>query len=123
MKYDADINHRRSIRLKGYDYSGEGLYFITACTYNRLSLFGEITNGEMILNNAGWMVEKYWLEITRHYPDAVLHEYIVMPNHVHGIIEMKSDNNATLKSISTDHPAVDRFHCTRIQNWGDKMVS
>ncbi len=91
MKYNPGIHHRRSIRLKGYDYSKEGLYFITICTHNRLCLFGEIENGEMILNDAGWTMEKYWLEIPKHYPNVVLHEHVVMPNHVHGIIEIESN--------------------------------
>ena len=57
MKYNPDIHHRRSIRLKGYDYSKEGLYFITTCTQNRLCLFGEIEKGGMILNDAGIMIK------------------------------------------------------------------
>lgn len=90
MPFSSNKYHRRSIRLPGYDYSGEGLYFITICTYNRSCLLGEIKKGEMILNDAGWMVEEYWLEITGHYPNAVLYEFVVMPNHIHGIIEIKS---------------------------------
>ncbi len=58
MKYDPKIHHRRSIRLSGYDYSKAGLYFITICIQNKLHLFGEITNDEMVLNDAGVMVEK-----------------------------------------------------------------
>lgn len=56
MKYNPDIHHRRSIRLKGYDYSSKGMYFITICTQNRENLFGEIINNEMVLNIAGEMV-------------------------------------------------------------------
>ncbi|MHC4268774.1 MAG: hypothetical protein ACYSWS_03845 [Planctomycetota bacterium] len=58
MKYNPDIHHRRSIRLECYDYSQAGLYFITLCIQNSLYLFGEITNDEMVLNDAGVMVEK-----------------------------------------------------------------
>ncbi len=80
--------NRRSIRLRDYDYSQEGLYFITICTQNKLCLFGKIENREMILNDAGKMVEKCWLEIPEHYPNVILHKYVIMPNHIHGIIEI-----------------------------------
>ena len=87
-KYNPAIHHRKSIRLKGYDYSQNGLYFITICTYNRECLFGEIIDKKMILNDAGKIANECWLKIPEHFPDAVLHEYVVMPNHVHGIIEL-----------------------------------
>ena len=87
-KYNPAIHHRKSIRLKGYDYSQNGLYFITICTYNRECLFGEIINKKMILNDAGKIANECWLKIPEHFPGAVLHEHVVMPNHVHGIIEL-----------------------------------
>ena len=94
MPFNREIHNHRSIRLKGYDYSGEGLYFVTICCHNRECLFGEILYGEMVLNDAGKIADGCWLEIPNHFPNAVLHEYIVMPNHVHGIIELKTDNAA-----------------------------
>ena len=87
-RYNPDKHHRRTIRLCGYDYAQEGLYFVTVCCQGRVCLFGEIVDGEMILNPAGRMVEKCWLDIPKHFPHAVLHDYIIMPNHVHGIIEL-----------------------------------
>ena len=87
MVSNPDIHHRRSIRLKGYDYSQAGLYFITICTQNRLCLFGEIENGEMILNDPGIMIEHQWQELIYCFDNIKLHEFIVMPNHFHGIIE------------------------------------
>ena len=92
-KYNPEIHHRKSIRLKGYDYSQAGLYFITICCANRECLFGEIKNDEMILNDAGKIANECWLEIPKHFPNAILHEYIVMPNHIHGIIELAGDEN------------------------------
>ncbi len=86
MKYNRDNHHRRSIRLKGYDYSQAGWYSITICTRNRLCLFGEIQNGEMVLNDAGMMVQTVWNEIGPHYPGIATDSFIVMPNHVHGIV-------------------------------------
>lgn len=88
MKFNPKIHHRRSIRLKGYDYSQAGLYFITICLEGRQCLFGKIENGEMMLNDAGKVANQCWLEIPNHFPDSVLHEHIIMPNHVHGIIEL-----------------------------------
>ena len=88
MKYNPNIHHRRSIRLKGYDYSREGLYFITICVKNREYLFGNISDGKMILNDAGRMVETEWLKMPERFSNIRLHEFIVMPNHFHGIIEI-----------------------------------
>ncbi|MHA1344653.1 MAG: transposase [Promethearchaeota archaeon] len=85
--------NRKSIRLRDYDYSQPGLYFITICTQNKLCLFGQIKNEKMILNNAGEMVKKCWLEIPKHHSNVVLHKYIIMPNHIHGIIEIVGVQN------------------------------
>ena len=99
MKYNPLIHHRRSIRLKGYDYSQSGLYFLTICVQHKACLFGEITDGELFLNDAGRIVESCWLEIPQHYPDVVLHEYVVMPNHIHGIIEITYNENDVLPTV------------------------
>jgi len=93
MKYNPQIHHRKSIRLKGYDYSQAGLYFITICCQDRECRFGKIENDKMILNNLGKIADECWLEIPKHFPNVILHEYIVMPNHVHGIIELVNDDN------------------------------
>ena len=95
--YNPHIHYRHSIRLKWYDYSQSGLYYITICVQDRKCLFGKIVVGvqnfepqqrQMVLNDAGKIADNCWLEIPKHFPDAVLHEYIIMPNHVHGIIEL-----------------------------------
>ncbi|SMP29840.1 REP element-mobilizing transposase RayT [Algoriphagus winogradskyi] len=92
MTYDPNFHHRRSVRLKGYDYSKAGLYFITICCYRRECFFGEILKrGKrqiMSLSKSGWVVQEGWFEIPLHYPEVVLHEFVVMPNHIHGIIEI-----------------------------------
>ena len=90
--YDPNIHHRRSIRLRGYDYASEGLYFVTICTQNRECLFGEIKNDEMILNDAGRMVEKWYCKTQEKFPDIVCHEMVVMPNHFHCIWENVGSN-------------------------------
>lgn len=84
------IYHRRSIRLTGYDYTQNGCYFLTICARNRECLFGEIQNAEMFLSNIGEKVNDCWQEIPKHFPQIVLHEYVIMPNHVHGIIEINN---------------------------------
>ncbi len=76
------------IRLKNYDYSQAGFYFITICTQNRVHLFGDIVNGEMVLNDAGVMMSKIWHEIPYYYHKFAIHEFVIMPNHIHGIIEI-----------------------------------
>jgi REP element-mobilizing transposase RayT len=88
MSYDPNIHHRHSIRLKGYDYSQEGLYFITICCQGRICRFGKIKNGKMILNDTGNIAQQCWLDIPQHFPHVELHEYVVMPNHIHGIVEL-----------------------------------
>ncbi len=88
MPYNPDIHHRNSIRLKGYDYSQAGLYFITICCQNRKRLFGKIRRCEMILNEAGKMIEKWYYELENKFPDIRCHEMIIMPNHFHCIIEI-----------------------------------
>jgi len=81
-------HHRKSIRLQEYDYSKKGLYFITICIQDRKCLFGKIENSKMILNNAGKIAYECWLEIPAHFPNTILHEHVIMPNHIHGIVEL-----------------------------------
>ena len=88
MKYDPAKHKRRSIRLKGYDYSQAGLYFITICIQDREMLLGKIKNGEMLLNDAGKMVEKEWEKLPQRFNAIVLHEFVIMPNHFHAILEI-----------------------------------
>jgi REP element-mobilizing transposase RayT len=90
--YNPNIHHRRSIRLKGYDYSQQGLYFVTLCVKNRHCLFGEIIDQEMILNDAGIMVNKWYNELENKFSDIKCHEHVVMPNHFHCIIENTGTN-------------------------------
>ena len=90
MKYNPDIHHRHSIRLKVYDYSQTGAYFVTICTQDRKYLFGDIVGGEMRLNDAGRMVNRIWNDLPVKYPGIEIDDFIVMPNHVHGIIVIHS---------------------------------
>jgi putative transposase len=87
MKCNPEKHHRRSIRLKNYDYSKEGYYFITICTHNRECLFGEIEMGKMKLNAIGDIVEFTWKDLPN-YNKIILDYFIIMPNHIHGIIQI-----------------------------------
>jgi len=86
MPYESSVRHRKSIRLPGYDYTQPGSYFVTIVTHRRECAFGEITNGVMRLNEWGKIVAECWSAIPDHYCDVVIDEFIVMPNHIHGII-------------------------------------
>ncbi len=86
MGYNPQRHHRRSIRLKGYDYTSPGAYFVTICTQDHVCTFGEVVEGDMRLNPYGRVVNTYWSRIPRHFPHVTLDAWAVMPNHVHGII-------------------------------------
>jgi len=86
MRFDPERHCRRSMRLKGYDYSQAGAYFVTICTQGRACLFGEVVDGEMRLNDAGRMVVAEWERLPALFPNVVLDAFVVMPNHIHGIV-------------------------------------
>lgn len=88
MKFDPKIHHRHSIRLKGYDYTQSGAYYVTIVTYQRQHFFGEVVNGEMRLNALGQIAHDEWFKTAtlRPYVELYEDEFVVMPNHVHGII-------------------------------------
>ncbi|MGD1716047.1 transposase [Dapis sp. BLCC M172] len=86
MSYDPQKHHRRSLRLKGYDYSKAGAYFITICTYNRQTLFGEIIDGKMQLNQLGEVVAEEWERSAQMRQEIELDYSVIMPNHLHGIV-------------------------------------
>ena len=84
-------HNRKSIRLKGYDYSQEGLYFITICCQDGICRFGHIENDEMICNQYGIVAYNEWMKTPQIRSNITLHEFVVMPNHIHGIIEINHD--------------------------------
>ncbi len=83
--------NRQSHRLEGYDYARNGAYFITVVCQDRKNRFGEIVNGEMVLNDAGKMIQSVWDNIPQFYDGIAIDESIIMPNHVHGIIVIHHD--------------------------------
>ena len=89
--YNPEIHHRRTIRLQEYDYSSDGLYFITICTHQHKTILGKNIDGQMTLSRSGEIIEKVWNELNIKFPNIICHEYTIMPNHLHGIIQIKND--------------------------------
>ncbi len=102
MKFDPQKHHRRSIRLKGYDYTQSGAYYITIVTYQRQHLFGEVVNGEMRLNELGQIAHDEWFKTAELRPYVKLYEdqSVVMPNHVHGIIWIDNNDGGDTAAIA-----------------------
>jgi REP element-mobilizing transposase RayT len=98
MRSNPDTHHRRSIRLQDYDYSQNGAYFVTICTQNRAGLFGVITDGKLMLNDAGKMIDIWYQELHRKFHDIATNEYVIMPNHTHVIIV----NNGVKPTVGAD---------------------
>jgi REP element-mobilizing transposase RayT len=86
MPYDPQRHHRRSIRLSGYDYTRPGVYFVTICTQRREHLFGSVASGQVALSISGQIVAAVWQAIPRHFPHVALDRWVIMPDHMHGII-------------------------------------
>lgn len=101
------MKNRKPNRLRNYDYSQNGMYFITVCTKNRFECFGEIKNGEMVLNELGKIAEKCYLEIPNHFPDVFPDEFVIMPNHIHAIIEINV-GNAEMRSGTNGNIKINR---------------
>jgi len=94
---------RKRLRLREYDYSSVGMYFVTVCVRNHICLFGRVVEGVMRLNRLGAVVETAWYELRNHYPHVHLESFVVMPNHVHGIIALTDRTNSQAESIKR-HP-------------------
>jgi putative transposase len=93
MVYNPEIHKRKTTRLKGYDYSSSGGYFVTICVKDRQCLFGEIIDGEINLSELGQIVQKEWINTTNIRKNIILDEFVIMPNHFHGIIFIQNANN------------------------------
>jgi len=94
---NTEMKERKLNRLKDYDYSQNGYYFVTICTKNREAWFGKIESDKMILNMFGEITKNFWVEIPKHFKNVSLDEFIVMPNHIHGIVIIVG--NAYMRSL------------------------
>ena len=110
-----------SARLQSWDYANEGAYFITICTHNRLHYFGEVKNGKMVLSRIGVIANLMWHEIKNHAINIELGDFIVMPNHVHGILILNNIN--PLPAVQTGHALSVAPGQQRFQNQGKNTVS
>jgi putative transposase len=101
-KFDPQKHHRHSIRLQGYDYSQTGAYYVTIVTRHRECLFGEIVSAEMVLNEYGKIADECWLAIPEHFPNVELGAYVIMPNHVHGVIVIRASGSLLTTKMVDD---------------------
>ena len=109
--------NRQSLRLKDYDYTSDGAYYVTVCVDDRKCVFGDMRNGKMSLNGCGEIADKYWNEIPKHFPHVALDEYIIMPNHVHGIINIINSvgaNNYSPLLVGAQHDRGNERHTESI---------
>lgn len=104
MKYQKDIYRRKSLRLKGYNYKQAGAYFVSICTLNRACLFGNIISEEMVLNDAGRIVADEWIKTVEIRNNIELDEWVVMPNHFHGILVINECRGTARRA-----PTVEQF--------------
>jgi REP element-mobilizing transposase RayT len=97
MPYNPAIHNRHSIRLPGYDYTKQGAYFLTINTYKKEHLFGEVTDGVVQLSPMGEVILEQWQRIPTHFPNVLLDVFVIMPNHIHGILVITGDELGTGK--------------------------
>ncbi len=110
----------KSTRLQSWDYSNSAYYFVTICTKNKEKYFGKIADDKMILNKIGKIAEQFWLEIPSHFPFVILDEFILMPNHIHGILVFENNDcrDKALPCLYMDNVGKNRF-----QNQGKNTLS
>ena len=116
MKYDPTKHHRHSIRLKGYDYTQPGAYFVTILTHQRNEIFGAITGGEMHLNKYGQIAFQQWEALSHRFRHIRLDEYVVMPNHFHGILVITDQSKGAAEYYSQHVEPASRCALTSTHN-------
>ena len=107
---------RKNTRLKDFDYATQGAYFVTICTKGREHFFGKIENGEMVLSDAGVMLDHWWRELENKFPDCNLDAFIIMPNHIHGIVWILNDDDCSGRPMCRPFSGpmcqpLDKEHC------------
>jgi REP element-mobilizing transposase RayT len=105
MTDNRDRHHRRSLRLAAYNYAAPGAYFITLCSWKRASLFGEIVGGEMQVNEFGRVTSACWGAIPRHFDAVTVDAFVVMPNHVHGVVFIGGQDHLIANDQQFGRPA------------------
>ena len=107
-RYNPEIHHRRSIRLKDYDYSQEGAYFVTICTAEGKEIFGEVKNSQMYMTPQGEIASTIWFTLPQRFPGIELDSFVVMPNHVHGILVRTERFPPSTREATTQNKTVNR---------------
>ncbi len=100
MKYDPEIHHRHSVRMKEYDYSQPGDYLVTVCTKQNVHLMGEFKDSSLVLNKYGVIIETWLKNITAKYSNVRIDKYVLMPNHVHAIISIRGKSDSRCEGLS-----------------------
>jgi hypothetical protein len=112
----------QTTRLNGYDYTRNGAYYITICTRKKIPSFGIIDDGKMILSETGIVVHDYWLQIQIHFPNIQIDEFVIMPDHLHGIIIIKSKHNSDCTSVETPNLGVSTTGKSRNLFWKSNSI-
>ncbi|MFH1429210.1 MAG: transposase [Candidatus Margulisiibacteriota bacterium] len=97
------MKNRKLNRLKGFNYANGGLYFVTICTVTKKNIFGVIENGQMQISDVGEIVDKCWRKIPEHFQNIQLDEFTIMPDHMHGIINIVNKRNEDIRSLQSDN--------------------
>src|SRR3989339_422573 len=122
LQSEPHHHHRRSIRLKGYDYSQTGFYFITVCVHDKNCLLGEIKDNNVILSEIGNIAHNNWIDIPNHFKNVQLDEFVVMPNHVHGIVIIDNNNSVGVEhNVRVQHVEPQQFQHIMPQSIGAIM--
>ena len=111
-----DLYRVKSARLLGWDYRNEGGYFVTICTKNMECFFGDVVNGKVILSEIGLLAHKFWNNIPVHFPFVILDAFIIMPNHIHGILILDS-------TVETFHEPAETLHATSLPEDNSKQIN
>lgn len=119
MSEYPESKHRQSVRLKNYDYSSSGAYFITICAHGQRCIFGRVVDGEMLLAPLGVAIGRIWREIPRHYDFVKVDAFIVMPNHIHGIVLIK-EKEGRKKNPKANLGGVIRGFKAAVTQWARK---
>ena len=124
LRYDPERHHRHSIRLPRYDYSSDGLYFVTICCWQKECILGEVTGDEVSLSDAGQIVEKCWLELPSRFASVDAGIYVVMPNHMHGVLRIANDGEdcPALGSIIRAYKSLSAIAINRVLGRSERPV-
>jgi putative transposase len=121
MKFNPQKHKRSSIRLKNYDYTSKGAYFLTICSYEKSCLFGDILNEEIVLNKIGEIAYRQWLDIPKRFSYIEIDEFVIMPNHLHGILIIKNDDEGHSTLLLNCAPTKNQQITGNLRQYGEMI--